>query len=236
MNNWSKIVHHFLERCLPLSCYCELCLQPSRRDIALCEACEAELPWLVSPCQYCALLAENSLCLKCARKRPPYERLQALFDYARPVREFISALKYQGKLHFAKLLGTLMTQHLVLPEKIDCIIPMPLHEQRQCERGFNQSNELARIVARQTGLPLIWGNCTKIENTPKQSFLSKSARIKNVQARLFKVEDVLQTKRVLVIEDVVTTATTIEAFSAALKHAGVSAVEIWAVCRTQMDK
>ncbi|MBN9289426.1 MAG: ComF family protein [Gammaproteobacteria bacterium] len=235
MNKWLKIVQHLLGACLPLPCHCVLCLRPSGRKIALCRECEACLPWLISPCNRCGLMMREGICVKCLRQKLPFERCQALFDYAWPVDEFIGQWKYAGELYFAKLLGTLMAERLSLRETVDCIVPLPLHPLRQRERGFNQTIELASQIADLKGLPLDRWSCTKIKSTPAQSSLGKAARMQYLQASVFAIDKSFQAKHVLVIEDVVTTGSTVGAFTMALKHAGVETVDIWAVCRTHPD-
>lgn len=218
--------------CLPLPCDCVLCLRESGREIALCKDCEASLPWLKNPCAFCGLMIPQGICVKCMRQKPAFERCQALFDYTWPVREFIQQWKYGSQLHFAKLFGTLMAKRLDFSHPIDCIIPLPLHPLRQRERGFNQSIELASRISYLTDLPLNRWSCTKKMATASQSSLRQFARTQNVSANAFAVDKTFKAKHVLVIDDVVTTASTVSAFATALKHAGVKTVEIWSVCRT----
>lgn len=234
VNKWLKIVQQLGRDCLALPCHCVLCLQPSKREFALCEACEIFLPWLDHPCALCGDASPvHDLCSKCQHTLPPYERLQSLFNYAWPVNGFISQLKYAGHLHFAKMLGKLMLNRLSVIYPIDCVIAMPLHPNRQRSRGFNQSLELASIIVKELQLRLDRWHCTKILDTPAQSLLSASKRAKNLSQKSFHIAPRFNAKHVLVIEDVVTTGTTVNALTRALKGHGVSTVEIWSICRTQ---
>ncbi len=221
--------------CLQLPCHCVLCLQPSQQQIALCQACERLLPWLEHPCSLCAdrVPPMSDLCGKCLKCLPPYERLQSLFDYAWPVNGFISQLKYAGKLHFAKILGNLMLKRLSFVNPIDCVVGLPLHPNRQSQRGFNQAIELATIIAKGLCLPLDRWSCTKILDTKAQSLLSANKRSTNITSKSFHIDAGFNAKHVLVIEDVVTTGTTVQAFTQALKRHGARTVEIWSICRTQ---
>lgn len=233
VNKWLKIVQHFIESCLSLPCHCLLCLRPSRRNFALCEQCESGLPWFEAGCSICGLpLEKATYCLTCLQAPPAYDKLCALWDYCFPVANFISHLKFGGELHFAKLLGSLMANHLTLTQSVDCIVPLPLHPRRQQERGFNQTLELARPIAAKWQLPIDKYSCRRISYKSAQAQLSARKRRKNVKAQAFQIADSLAGKRVLVIEDVITTGTTANAFARALKEQGVASVEIWACCRT----
>jgi len=163
---------------------------------------------------------------------PPYDRIQALFDYRWPLSHFISRLKYQGDLYFARWLGTLMAMRLTPHYHPEVVIPVPLHPLRQQERGFNQTLELARVIVKKKKWKLDPWGCTRETNTVKQSFLRASERIQNVRHAAFIAQQSFEGKHVLVIEDVVTTGATAVAFSKILKEAGAVTVEIWACCRT----
>lgn len=241
VNKWLKIVQQIGVYCLrytALPCHCLLCLRPAGRDFALCSLCEAHLPWIQQPCLCCAYptALPESLCGVCEHQPPIYERLQALWDYSSPVDAFVHKLKFGQQLHFAKLLGNLMAQHLKPVTPIDCIIPMPLHRERQRQRGFNQTLELARIIAGKLQLPIDTKSCVRKVNTLAQSGLSAQKRAKNISDKTFSIDKCLKAKHVLVIEDVVTTGNTLQAFTMALKQAGVATVEVWACCRTSLKR
>lgn len=238
MNKWLKIVQHLGGLCLPLPCHCVMCLRPSKRDFALCLSCETLLPWLKNPCPYCALPLNSKTkdCHDCILKSPLFDRLEALFDYAYPLNDFMIRYKYHEKLYFSKILGKLMAQHLKFTFPLDCIVAMPLHPLKQRKRGFNQTIELAKIISNEINVPLDKWSCTKIINTPSQSSLSARKRKTNISPKIFEVNKSFSAKHVLVIEDVVTTGVTVNAFTQALKAAKVETVEIWACCRTDFPK
>lgn len=185
---------------------CVLCLASTGKWI-LCQACEKALPW-------------------CEEGRSP----RALFAYRPPVEEFIVALKFHEGLHFANWFGQKMIERWGVPE-VDCIVPLPLHPIRQRERGFNQTLEIAKIVASETGVYLDRWSCRRIKHRPAQSQLKAKWRSSNVSSKMFSVSPALRGKKVLVIEDVITTGTTIRAFIGALEKAGVKEVMVWACCQ-----
>lgn len=236
VNKWLKIVQRSVQRCLQLPSYCLLCCRPSLREFALCVRCEEKLPWLPPVCLRCALPeGEHAHGCFCRRQAPPYERLQALFDYAWPVQQFIAKWKYGGQLEFAKLFAHFMVERLTPQYAIDRIIPVPLHAERLSERGFNQSIELANLIAKHYGFYLDRRSCTRVRNTLSQSQLSAKHRQGNISAQTFHICPDFKAKHVLIIEDIVTTGATISALCRALKKHGVQTVEIWCCCRTLIN-
>lgn len=232
---WSRIVHKWLATCLQLPSCCMLCSEPILQGQKLCVACHAGLPWLSASCMHCALpcRGQHNRCVRCQQKPPIYDRLQGLFDYRAPLDRWIMQLKYQAALGYAVLLSDLMLKHLCLPTpKPDCIIPMPLHPKRQRQRGFNQTLEIAKRLGKYFQIPVDAKSCKKNRHTLPQSQISAPLRRYNIQSHFFTISPSLKGQKVLIIEDVVTTGSTLEALSIALKNVGVSRIDVWTCCRT----
>ncbi|CAM4414989.1 MAG: hypothetical protein LEGION0398_MBIBDBAK_01265 [Legionellaceae bacterium] len=135
---------------------CLLCMEKSENTKDICKACLADLPWLNNVCIQCALLISfyapdnTRKCGHCLRYTPPYNQMIALWKYQDSIIPFISQLKYQHKLKYARLLGELLTEELIKRKQNEnysfpqLIIPIPLHYSRLRERGFNQSIEIAK--------------------------------------------------------------------------------------------
>ncbi|WP_334108482.1 ComF family protein [Methylobacillus sp.] len=119
-------------------------------------------------------------------------------------------------------------KHLPLP---DCIIPMPLHPQRIKERGFNQSVEIARIVSKQLSMPVNLHACKRVKPTPPQASLPYKQRIRNMHGAFACTAD-LQGKRIVLLDDVMTTGASLNALAKTVKDAGASHVECWVIART----
>ena len=113
----------------------------------------------------------------------------------------------------------------------DLLIPVPLHPQRLRERGFNQSLELARVVARHYGLTLDWRSCRRVRSTPAQSGLSEKARWRNLRDA-FQITCEMSGRHLMLMDDVITTGATLSALSQALLRAGAARVDVWALART----
>jgi ComF family protein len=212
---------------------CAGCLGRAGPDRDFCPGCERSLPVIGPACPRCALPLAASpevACGRCQRQPPPFERTLALFRYEDPIRGLIQDLKYSGQLHLARLFGDLMAVRLAsLPARPDRIIPMPLHPSRLRERGFNQSVEIARPVARRLDVPLDYDALTRIRATTPQTALPLDQRRRNVRGA-FQAFATLAGKRVALIDDVMTSGHTAAAAAAALRKAG-AAVEVWIVAR-----
>ena len=108
---------------------------------------------------------------------------------------------------------------------------MPLHPQRIKERGFNQSVEIARIISRQLPIPVNLHACKRIKPTPPQASLPYKQRIRNMHGA-FDCTANLEGKRVVLLDDVMTTGASLNALAKTVKDAGASHVECWVIART----
>ncbi len=115
-----------------------------------------------------------------------------------------------------------------LPE---LIIPVPLHNERLRQRGFNQALELARVLSRQLDIPIDQKSCIRCRPTDTQSRLEKSERSKNMRGA-FTIRGAIKSNHIALVDDVVTTGSTVSEITKLLKQHGVKRVDIWAVART----
>lgn len=186
----------------------------------LCRPCEQELPWLVDA----GSLPSPALSLPC----------HAPFHYEFPLTRLVPALKYEGALANARVLGTLLAQSVAragLHHGVDAIVPMPLHRSRLQERGFNQSHEIARFVARILGRPVAADALRRTRATAPQVGLAREARRDNVRDAFAAEAGALRGGRIALLDDVVTTGSTVTAAAQALVGAGACRVDVWCVAR-----
>ena len=218
---------------------CVLCAAASDNDIALCKACQAELPWLANACERCALPLPHDdigLCNHCFKEPPPYDRAMALFAYQAPIDRLITSIKFQNKLVNASVLGALLArsaahhyaQSLSQP---DCIIPIPLHTKRCRKRGFNQALELARPLASALNIPLEYRVAHRTRATAAQSDIHAVERRSNMK-NAFELNKDFTAKHVIVVDDVMTTGSTVNAFCDILNVHNVSRIDVWCCART----
>lgn len=219
---------------------CVFCQAPTK-SIDLCSGCEQDLPWLKNSCRSCALPLSTSAtyCGNCLQHRYPFDKTIALFLYQPPVDRLIMGLKFQKKLVYARLLGELLAKHLSVVYATEsfpeCIIPVPLHPKRLQERGFNQTVEIIRSLARKFKIPVDLKSCQRIKATLAQTALPAIERYENMR-NAFLITREISFKHVAIVDDVVTTGQTILAFSKSLKEVGVEKIDIWCCARTILPK
>lgn len=211
---------------------CLLCLAPAGSQL-LCSPCHDELPWLVGPlCPVCALpTGSGDICGACLRHPPRFDATCAVLEYRFPVSAVLQRYKYAGFLTAAQLMGSLLADKIAGTSRPDILIPMPLHGSRLKERGFNQALEIARVVAKRLQLPLAPDTCLRTRPTTPQASLPLTARAKNLRG-VFACRDNLEGKRVALLDDVMTSGTSLDALAKCVKDAGASHVECWVVART----
>jgi ComF family protein len=210
---------------------CLLCGADARHG-SLCAGCRADLPWHSQPhCPRCATVTpEGRLCGACLKHPPAFDRTVAALAYLFPVDRLIPRLKYHGRLALAPLLGECLAEAVATAPRPDLLIAMPLHPVRLRERGFNHAGEIARETARRLAVPLDAAVCTRIRDTPPQMGLKHEARRRNVRGAFACTGDV-RGRHVGLVDDVMTTGTSLDELAATLKRAGAAEVTCWVVSR-----
>ena len=198
---------------------CCLCGFPAADwQLDLCEVCRADLPWLTS------LSAEAIAALR----------------FAPPADDMIRELKYHGVIAHARILGVLLAQavrELALPLP-RLLIPVPLHGSRLRQRGFNQAAALARYAGRSLGIPYAPHLVRRLRDTPSQTELSVAQRQRNVRGA-FSLNGARARRKLLgaghvaIVDDVITTGSTVAELQSMLEAAGVTRVDTWAVARAE---
>jgi ComF family protein len=200
--------------------------------------CEADFDRVPDACPRCGLtrtgLQRSGECDRCLAQPPPYGRCHAAFEYAFPVDGLVQSLKYGGRLSVARVLGTLLGDSIAesgLHLDVDVLLPVPLHASRHAERGFNQSFEIARWVARGVRRPCDPRALVRTRPTRPQVGLPLAERATNLEGAFAVVGDVAG-RRVVLIDDVMTTASTVREASRTLRRSGAFSVDVWCVART----
>lgn len=221
----------FLNALLPQDCL--LCGAPSG-DALLCAACDQDLPR--APAEVCRICAEEvpggGVCGACLASPPHFDATVAVFRYGFPADKLIQALKYQRRVATADFFSASMLAG-GRPDG-DLVVPLPLHPARLAERGFNQSVEIARRLARTLKLPLELDGCLRSRDTAPQASLPWKARRKNIR-HAFECAIDLSGKSVIVVDDVMTSGATLDEFARTLKAHGATRVSNWVVARALRD-
>lgn len=242
-----QVDHWFqpLQRVLaPLRCL--LCGEPGD-TLDLCRDCRAGLPWNRSACTRCAAplpVDQNAdrrangaaprerLCGQCLQQRTPLlTRTRAPFVYAPPLDRLLPRLKFHGDLAAGALLSALMARAFDANEQPGCLVPIPLGPSRLRQRGFDQALELARPLARATGIPLQPGLLQRRHDTAPQTRLDRAQRRRNVRHAFAVSPDTEVPAHITLVDDVMTTGATLHAAACALRRAGVARVDAWVCAR-----
>lgn len=210
----------------------------------LCDDCRRDFPRVTPPiCQLCGQLTDASsvYCQHCRRAPLAIEGIRSVFIFESGVRQAIHQLKYHNHQSLAVPLAQLMADYWrenSMP--VDLIVSVPLHSARQRERGYNQADLLARAFGRMVDMSVGAVGLRRVRHTRSQMSLNAADRRENVHgAFTYRTLDGGDTsdvsgQRVLLIDDVCTTGSTLEACSVALKAAGASHVWGFTLARAMM--
>lgn len=225
--------HGRLQTMLPTPC-CLLCGGPASDASQLCTSCLRDLPWTGMACMLCGkTLSFNSICGECLRKAPIFSQTIVPLRYAYPVDFLIQRLKFSRQLDIARTLAQLLAGAVGRQALPQCIVPVPMHEGRLRQRGFNQATEIARHLGSKFGIPLDQAICHRVAPTPPQSSLTARARRRNVRGAFVVKRMPAGVNHVAIVDDVVTTGATVEEVAKILRKAGVGRIEVWACARTE---
>jgi ComF family protein len=242
MKNLSKIATYRLMQLLGETCL--ICNAHEFTSSGLCEQCINDLPWQAPGCRYCGILmpedsCADPVCARCRSRPPSFDSCVCLLGYESEISGKILAIKDFSDFRAARILGQHLAQIFVAHYRTEnkpmpeLLLPVPLHASRMRRRGYNQAIELARIIAVRTGLPIVTDACLRRNTGHSQRGLNATERQANA-GKMFECGDGLSKvhhKRIAIIDDVVTTTTTIADMSGLIKSGGAVSVEVWALAR-----
>ncbi len=225
--------------------HCMACRAPTDAPGQLCGDCWAEVDFLTAPlCARCGIpfdydLGDDVLCPGCLASPPAFDLARAAMRYGPVARRLVVGLKHADRTHLAPALAAWMGRAgEALLADADLLIPVPLHRRRLLSRRFNQSVLLARRLGRDTGLPVVADAMLRRRATPPQAGLSRNQRRRNVAAA-FAVRParkaLIEGRRLVLIDDVLTTGATAAACARVLKRAGADHVAVLTLARVVLE-
>jgi ComF family protein len=219
---------------------CPACQVPIRGGGALCPSCWSKLDFIARP--YCERLGipfaydpgPGILSMQAIADPPAYQRARAAVRFDEVARSLVHSLKYEDRLDLAPTLGRWMARAgRELLVDADALVPVPLHWRRLWARRFNQSAALASAVSSETGVPVTTA-LKRIRATPQQVGLTRAERGENVQGA-FRVPAAARAevagRRLVLVDDVLTSGATLDACARALLRAGAAQVDVLVLAR-----
>lgn len=213
---------------------CALCdglLRGAKMEAGCCDSCNERIERIHSPrCYACGaplLSNDREFCDDCVTRPRSYESNRAVYVYEDKVKDSLMRFKYNNRREYASFYGRVMGEELkdyIKASGVSAIIPVPIHKNRRKKRGYNQAELLAYEISRYCGVKVLDNYLIRCGETTAQKGLSSLERLKNLENTFNVSQDMIQLDKVMLVDDIFTTGSTIEACSRVLLKSGVSRV------------
>jgi ComF family protein len=211
---------------------CPCCGEILRKEEELCETCKREVVVIKAPfCNQCGKRLESGekiICKDCKKTNHQFEQGASIFVYEGKLRKSLHQFKYENARVYADYYGEEALRacgERLLEWKPECIVPVPMYRKKEQRRGYNQAEVFGRSLAKRTGIPLCRDLLIRKKNTKPQKGLTDERRYNNLK-NAFGVnrEQAKQFRTILLVDDIYTTGSTMNACAGLLKKAGVEKV------------
>lgn len=227
------VLRNLINVCFPpvcLHCHTEI----DSQDMWLCGSCFDKLSFIPEQhCPKCGYPTEDSECNNCAENHYVFTQAKSVFLFDGPAKTLVHALKYDGFTHvadwFANQMYKTVLSEMPMPD-LNYVTAIPLHRVKKRERGFNQSEEIARAMATKLKVPYSDSLLKRKSNTMSQTLLNSVSRRKNLRDAFMPGRVVPSGKNILIIDDVFTTGTTVNEAGKVLMSQGAGSVYVLTVC------
>ena len=200
-----------------------------------CRSCQADFQHVSNPCHLCGLsnVSSGTICPACLHRSPRWDHMLAPLVYAGSTRQLLQRLKYQQQNEVAAALADLLASSFS-QRSVQALVPVPMHYSRLIERGFNHADEIAIQLARRLRIPVDRHLLLRRRATLPQSGLTPTQRYRNLQAA-FSCTAQPAYRSVAIVDDIITSGSTMQVISQCLRRAGVDHIEVWSLARTLRD-
>jgi ComF family protein len=198
-----------------------------------CQSCQQDFSAVENSCALCGLPnhAGGSVCPLCLHQPPPWQQMRAPLVYSGHTRAEIHRLKYQQHIQVAHALLQSLYPYFAEDSRVQVLIPVPLHKSRILQRGFNQSEEICSILSDYLDIPMDRHCLRRVRATDPQSGLSPGKRRDNIR-RAFDYAPGRSYHAVAIVDDVITSGSTMSEICRLLRRNGVKHIETWSIART----
>lgn len=226
----------FIDFLFPRRCpVCDDIVMPKGRLI--CPECLKKLSFVKNPvCKKCGkevISTDTEFCFDCIRHKRTFEYGRGLVNYEENTRQSMAKIKYRNKREYLDFYGEAICvrYHTIIRRMdADVLVPVPVHPSRKRERGFNQAELLARRIGERLGIPVCPDMLIRNKKTMPQKGLDPVGRLKNLEEAFSAGKLLKGVEGVILVDDIYTTGSTIEACTRALKRAGIKRVYFLAIC------
>ena len=242
MENLKKVKETILELIYPSKCpFCGEIVSAGKKHSTehngICKACREKLPYIGEVrCMCCGKPLTDpaeEYCYDCTRQKHLFVDGRSLWVHKDAVENAVYAMKYQNRRIYGQTFGKEMAEHFLShlwERKITLIVPVPLHSRRKRKRGFNQAQELGIRLSAKTGISMRTEFLKRTKKTLPQKELDAGARLKNLEQAFVCGRLPSGIRTVLLVDDIYTTGSTMEACSRALKNAGAERIIPAVIC------
>ena len=238
----SKIKDAILNLIFPKNIKCMFCTGELNQNSynVTCENCLETLPFITNDCERCgSQIGENQtgVCLKCKNTNYYFNQAKSVFVYVDKPLNVVHNLKYNGKKFLAEYMVKYMLDvYAKWNAFVEIVTYVPMFKQKEKARGYNQAKLLAEEFSKNVNIPC-YNLCSKVVDTSSQTQLDNKARMKNVEDSFAfnnEFKDTVNGKRILIIDDVITTGATTSEISKVLKAAGAKECYVLSFAHTQL--
>ncbi len=210
---------------------CLTCGIPVRTKAFICQHCLETLLTVSNPCTLCGLpnMSTGPVCPSCLYTPPCWHHMIAPLIFTGGSRHLIHDLKFQEQPHISHALISHFVNYYT-HRSVDVLIPVPLHKTRLLERGFNQADEVAGVLSKMLKIKVDRKSLRRVKETQSQSGLSLDKRRKNI-LHAFEFSPRNQYRSVAIIDDVITTGSTMTEICRLLSRSGIKTIEVWSLAR-----
>lgn len=244
-NSLLQLSNGLVELFFPQPQLCPTCLQENGIRGGLCKTCLGRITFIVPPiCPNCGRLlrlaaGQNGLCHQCRQTKVFFSQSRAVALYEGALRDYLQELKYRYRPELGLALGMLLVEWIKVHsdyDKFDLIVPIPLHREKLLKRGYNQAELLAKPLQKYLGIALLGEILLRRKETESQNALDARQRFKNL-SEAFEVSEsaLVSGKRILLIDDIMTTGATASEGARALLRAGAIEVKLLTLAAGAVD-